>query len=705
MITKNLYEESTATIVAKVKRGFLKKKVVKFTFTQEGGATKVEAAEVATKGTEAALEITLPKVADGEDKYTLSCSVEADGQTYRHPIEYVVWPKSIELVCKDAEDKALAGATIDAQQKGGVIKGTCVSDGSGLVVYNCLHAGPTSFEGISPFQIDSWVKKDGRKREAKVGRKPYTVEILSPRFDEKDAKPTSIVPKEEQQPDQPLRQFVNMAAVSGQVRAGSLVTVRVAAKGDTEREESARVGKEGDEFNVKVTFTPDNTGRNKKLTDDKKWDDTNPQPGLLDDTGKVGKAESDGVTFKAKAKLGPGGAPAEIKVQLGIHGGDTCKIEVGVTDACDDATVTLQNWRKIYFQVTHAEGLEVPSLKNTETAFGLVFVEAEAFKTLKVPDKDSGGGDEGETKAPPKGSWVDASVFKAGANGRQLVIGYHNMDFFKGVFDKSRAPIGTHAVLMHQQYDAASSSGAAFKEPQSGVLVGDKKIKFPPDTGTMVRGVTVTSTASGRKVLPIALTDGSFAVKSCTWKSTKTPKKKGSIPLDSTHIAFGPGGDNRSIHIKLPAEAATLAEDGDDTIKVSLKYHYADGSYNGFAHGGQSFTRADRPDDADGGVKGVNGTIVHEIGHLITQAPRAGAVPLGLDMATHAKTYSRQGSHCANGSGEAFTGGAALDHHPTSAGCKCVMYGVGTDERNADVKFCALCAPFVKAEPILKFGS
>jgi hypothetical protein len=32
-----------------------------------------------------------------------------------------------------------------------------------------------------------------------------------------------------------------------------------------------------------------------------------------------------------------------------------------------------------------------------------------------------------------------------------------------------------------------------------------------------------------------------------------------------------------------------------------------------------------------------------------------------------------------------------------------VMYGVGTDTRNADVKFCDKCAPFVKAEPILKF--
>jgi hypothetical protein len=46
---------------------------------------------------------------------------------------------------------------------------------------------------------------------------------------------------------------------------------------------------------------------------------------------------------------------AEIEVDLGVCGGDTCEIQVGPTNACDAARVRYVNWRKLFYQFSSAD--------------------------------------------------------------------------------------------------------------------------------------------------------------------------------------------------------------------------------------------------------------------------------------------------------------------------------------------------------------
>lgn len=46
---------------------------------------------------------------------------------------------------------------------------------------------------------------------------------------------------------------------------------------------------------------------------------------------------------------------AEIELDLGLCGGDTCEVRVGPTNACDSARVRYVNWRKLFYQFSSAD--------------------------------------------------------------------------------------------------------------------------------------------------------------------------------------------------------------------------------------------------------------------------------------------------------------------------------------------------------------
>ncbi|MCO5167923.1 MAG: hypothetical protein M9894_16390 [Planctomycetes bacterium] len=682
---RNVYEESKATIVAKVKRGKLKKATVKFTFTQEGGAAQLEAQEVTTKGTEAVLEVTLPKVKDDEDSYSLSCSVEADGQTFKHPIEYVVWPKSVELVCKDGEGNPAAKATLNAVQKGGVLTALVVADKDGKIVHAPMHAGTLTFTPAAPFELKSWVKEKGTKREATVARQPWTAKILKPVKPATGSKALSESGK--------LVQFVNLEpGTTAPPNSGAVLEVEVGP-------EDASLGRAGDELFVKCTFS-------------KKSKRTTPKPQLVAEGVEGWKEADEGKTFTGKVKLAEGGR-AKFKVCLGNAGGETWKLQVGQKEACDEDTLEVETWRRLYVQVQRASQLTTFDMEKFFSCMKEVFI-LPARLAERALDKAS---------SPGKGLpvWIDGAHCGKTSGKGYLLAGdtSKNAAKYEKLLDVKQKIVDDDKVSDDERAPSNLSASVVYCDEQVDFSV--KGAQF--EDAHKAAGVTLTKNGS-KEVTKIELkgkklgvffyargSDGKSPVQRLVWG---VGDAMGEVPADKVTVTYSEN-DGPVVAVDTSADAdfkaATKNHQDGEAFLLGLLYEEAS-IFNGEAFGdrGRHLLVSGRFGSRAAGE--VCGTMAHELGHALNMSLSDGydAVEVGQARKDHGFHYQRSGNHCAFGMSKTDYAKAAkkanfdwasLDGKDLTNSCKCVMYGYGGSKRSNS--YCEKCAPFLLAHDVKEF--
>lgn len=678
MANKDAFEEKALELVVSTNEWFFETiKTVTFNFTQSGGqATLPDTPAKAVGSKQYKVQVALPKVKDDEDKYSLSYKFDAlykalIGEDDKHvispgPDSYTVWPEHISIKgtkdpdCKvDFKDFPY---TIVYPGRGDASEYT--SDDKFAVADATLkYTGDYQISTKSPYYIKDWKHKTGRAQEATIGTMPWRAKIISPADGKTD--------------DAPLKQYVNLKGLG----EGPLLEVKV---GPTDLD----LGLKDEEIKVRVTFPNTNSKR----------DDPFPALwlGKTDATAqapkKVGaKPGVDELIYETVLKLPADKGTVTFYVQLGVAGGDKCKIEVGTTDKYDDDILYIETSRKIYYHVTRPKSLACPSLTLSEAAFKKVGIEFEEYAVPAAVYDDT-------ANWIPAGAWVDEGIFKKGKSGNVLCIGTHNVGEFKKQFDKSKSP-AAHLILCHYQLDAQTI------ECDVQVSVDDKsKIDFPPGSGTKVPGYSMTPTQVAARsciFFKKALHNGGDPIVKVSWESTKDNAKKGDI--DSANIVMDQANHDNLVHIKLPDEAVNLFKDQTnkptgDVIKVRVQVHWSKGWYAGWC------TSGDRHNVIVGSSaeKTVNAVICHEVGHAIDQVVTSTNVPSGLEPKPPAKRHSRQytgrghdGSHCATGLSQDKYDDTAKTMNALGANdvATCTMYGCAV----GNVDFCAECIPFAKA--------
>jgi len=651
-MTAHVFEESTLTLSAWVARGKGDRATATFEFEQEGGAETVEAAELELGGKEGGKKkvsttVTLPKCKDDEDSYKLSYKVTCGGQEYPGG-SFEVWLKTAKFKAVDEEGTALEGVPITLNQtKEAVYK----TDANGECPLPINATAPAKVTVRSPCSLVEWTTDEGRLREAKVLKKEYTAVIVSPSLEGNAA-------------DAPLRQYVNLAVDADAPNQGSKLKVVVGGATDTE----CIPGIPDDPIYVKLEW---NAAKLSKRND--------PKRALLIG-GETLEPNASGVA-QGEMKF-DGEGEGSFEVELGLAGGDTLKIHTGITEACEDSTLHVQNWRRVWYTLSVPEGEDAPDLSAAADALDEVFLEY--VRHGEVDEFASGEGPAGKL------TWVPADWFGGDAGKKYCHIGYHNKAHFHGKFNAVHSPLHVHVLCAKLIYDAREDP--ARRKDYVGFEVTPTKTTAWSD-GSDVCGTTL---QGFRNLFPKKLLDDTNAFLEGEWYSKADPgTTKGPLAAGDVWIHDG------KLTIKLPQDAVDhLAEDAANIVAVDFSVWLPRGQLNGLSAGHHQLLRIGR-DDA-----GVCQTLCHELGHSVNQVPASDKRPPGLSGLAHGRRYTgngHRGGHCADGmSGDNYAGGSGKAGTPYAGNfggkseCTCVMYGEGSSTRKG--KYCDRCKPFVIAE-------
>jgi len=654
-MTANVFEESTLTLSAWIARGKGDRASAKFEFEQEGGAETVEAAELELGGKEGgkkkvSTQVTLPKCKDDEDFYTLSYKVTCGGVEYPGG-DFKVWLKTAKFKAVDSEGAALKGVPLTFNQTKDKIY---VTDSNGECPLPINATAPSKVTVRSPCSIDEWTTEVGRLREAKVTKKEYKAVIVDP----------SVEGNTE---DAPLKQYTNLKVDATAPRQGSKVKVTIGGMTDTE----CIPGIPGDPIYVKLEWDKDAVSKR-----------NDPKRALIIDGNTVepndeGVAEGE-MQFDDKGE-------AAFEVELGQAGGDAVKIHTGITKATEDSTLHVQNWRKLWYQLTVPKGTDAPALDRMKGALAEVFVEyIQEGEPLEVPENDG-----------PAGSWFDGAWI--GEDGKTLLnVGDHNKNHFHGKFNDTKTPHMVHVMCCHTQYDTGWGNTQV---DYAGVTVGkDDKVTW--SDGSDVLGF---EQEVGLGFFPKSMKDGGSSLISGEWESDDGAKKGNITDADLSIV-------KSTFTLKLPDDAVDyINEDPDNnTISVDISVFKAQGPFLGEA------------DNPNGWLQLIvirlsenvsNDVMAHELGHTMGQVPQsAGDKPPGLSTVAHGREYTgngHQGGHCADGmSDDNYAGGSGkagslYENDFTGAGeCTCIMYGENGEGSTCAGKFCARCQPFIRGQAL-----
>ncbi|MBV1858258.1 MAG: hypothetical protein KUG77_07590 [Nannocystaceae bacterium] len=646
-MTANVFEESKMTLTAWIARGAGDRAKAKFEFEQEGGAETVEAAELELGGKEAGKKkvsttITLPKCKDDEDFYTLSYKVSCEGSEYPGG-DFKVWLKTATFKAVDGEGAELKGVPITFNQTGDKIY---VTDSKGEVPLPINGTGKASVTVRSPCSVDEWTTEVGRLREATVTKKEYKAIIATP-----DASATAE--------DKPHKQFVNLKNDDGKTPNQSS-KIKLYVGGMTE--EQCISGIPGDTVHIKVKFHDDNSKRN------------SPKPALIAGGATV-EPDGDGEA-KGTVTFDDSGA-AEFEVELGKAGGDKAQVMLGITDATEDSTLFVENWRRVWYQLTMPAGTAEPDLTRMVDALADVYVEyLKEGATVEIAEDED---------APTGISWFDGAWLGKGT--KLLNIGDYNSAHYHAKFVDTHTPWQVHVLCCHCQFDTGANE-------TYGALECTKDDKVAWSDGNQVVGVTHNV---GDELFAKKLNDDTSAFVKAKWKAVGSAEK-GALASGDVWI------DSGSFTAKLPQAALDyLGADAAKKVKVTVTLFEMAGPYLGESDDYKQLIVIDQTSI------GVNDTLTHELGHSLNQVPTtAGEKAAGLKAINHAKSYTgngHSGGHCADGMTDDNYGGGAGKAGSTYQGnfeskseCTCVMYG--EDNTACTGKFCDTCKPFVLADAI-----
>lgn len=295
------------------------------------GAPEEKPAEVGT-----AIPVKLANVPDDKPSYAFSYKLKYDGGEKPGLCDFTVWPAKLDVTAtyknrsgethptlKDG-DKVPAFVFQVIQDGGKLVSKEHRTSKDGTVSVDLESASAAVLAAVSPWEIVSPTdQKDAtRKRTLEVTCKPWKAKIKN--IDGG------------RDPKSPLAQHVNL-----ENGAKQLLKVEVGP-------EDLSLAKKDQEVKVRVTFPKENG----PVED--------PFPALWTGTVKATKVAAtvttakpgtDELKYEHTVKITKDGDPAVFYVQLGVCGGDTCKIEVGVTDDRNDDTLHTINKRKIVLEL------------------------------------------------------------------------------------------------------------------------------------------------------------------------------------------------------------------------------------------------------------------------------------------------------------------------------------------------------------------
>ncbi|RMG09523.1 MAG: carboxypeptidase regulatory-like domain-containing protein [Planctomycetota bacterium] len=278
-----------------------------------------------------------PKVADvTKDPDALSYEVyyqieyEADGTCQRamgFAEDITVWTRQVKITAKDPDGKPLPEAKIEVYQGDTCEEGNRTvrrTDSQGTFTFDLRQPAKVLVQFLAPYNLLEWLKGDeqkGRERECKVEKKPYKAEIWS--------HPAATGK---------VRHYVNLPESADEPHHGHLLKLRVGAKGDKGKREGLSA-QPGDKIHFRI-----------KLSEVKRSD---PEVCLKVNGVKVpmpGDREWKGEA-ELRADSGEAYKPVELDLELGYEGGVQVEIKVGATPDCADQTLTLETWRRLYYEL------------------------------------------------------------------------------------------------------------------------------------------------------------------------------------------------------------------------------------------------------------------------------------------------------------------------------------------------------------------
>lgn len=572
---------------------------------------------------------------DDEGPRRVRAVLKVDDEVQQGHEDFTLWPRSILLRARHRDTAALlTGFAFEVIQARFVARAKTADTGE--VRVDLPRPGPFEVFADAPSEITSWTDAIGRVREAR-GVTAFKAVIDAP------ARPAS---------GGVIKQYVNLVSTTaGHDARGHALQVRVRGEAPAQQ---------GDLVFVRVRF-----GRQSRRND--------PLPAVTGLTAMVVEADSFLVTGHVVLDAN---RAAQFDIELGLAGGDTCDIAIGGTRAARDDTRSLENWRKLFYQVTRPAAMPTPSLALMTAGLAKVFVEYEKYKEVTFDEADAG---------TPAGSWFDGAHF--GLAGRCVNVGDHNKAFFHAKFDDQHNPVGVHVLFCHAQFDG----GAPAHQTTWQAIVGPSTptVNFPG--GGNVSGVR---TKIAGHVFPKAFQDGNDSVRDVTWESLAPSgpwaTATGSIGAGDIHVDWV--NDRNFVTIRLPAAALAVIAAG-HPVRVTATALWSRGVYLGEADGTHGNWQLIRNNANDAATQ-TNAVMTHELGHTMSMV--LDTVPPGTDAGAHGYRYEargHQGSHCAFGVNDAvFASGQSLK----GAGGTCVMFGAAGAASPSN--FCPRCAPFVRAQ-------
>ena len=635
---------------------FAKAKKVEFVFSE--GSAEVARVEAKFDAGSGRAEGTWEK-AKGPDKPAmvrkLGYHLEVDGDKLANlPDEIQVWAKEVEVLAKTKDDKPYAGALVRLQQtseknpaeSANVLRKT---DPGGKVVWRLAFPGAVRASFEPPyFLIDKkWTKGGPLDWEAKV-EKLVPVKLQWP------------------PPGATHKQWVNLDVDIAHPEFGPTLKVKVVAGKDGALDAGSKIF-------LKAEFGATNSDRTPM-------------------TGGKKKGEK----LELEKDPDPTGG-AEFEVPIGFAGGDSITVSVGSTKECKDSSVTVQTWRKLFYELMAPECMK-PRL-----------VEADGKWDLNATTRQW-------SRERLEAVFVSYELKASHVFGDDKVTNWLHEGAYLG------KPAGTYYVLGSPAgYNADPVPFGAAENRTLFVRCSDIVADANPAADIELQVDAAVKSYNGPEIYKVDPGTGDPSVSNVTWTADLDPvampahpgvsggaAKTGALPVGAIQLVT-----KTSFKVVLSGEAATLVGAlgaAKCPIKVKWKWKTAD-PYNGSASGGRQLMNVGRP------LKPVACTICHELGHsmgmtvlekatdnthvakdqpsIFQRKPPEGLeypppVPAGDTYDGHSHT----GSHCAASLTVVQKGLASYG----GLGGTCIMFGEGGDdpEPSRD-SYCDSCKKYLKA--------
>ncbi len=422
-------------------------------------------------------------------------------------------------------------------------------------------------------------------------------------------------------------QYVNQASNGKEM--GDVITLVVKSKNESDNIE----------IEWKVKAHKDNSKR------------TKPEKGFLDpNSKKVNPLKNGEGIAKSTVKNGQ----SEMSLSLGLAGGDVYEVEAKPVGGKSAIKVSITNWRKLWYQLTHHKDLIPPSMKTSEKIFRENFIE---FLSESAATHNE----------YPNGS---------------VRIGNHNAKKFHDMLSTTHKGQCVNIILCDEQYDGLDGAGNVltsgtdeFFEKNSGVIEIDE---------------------DSREVIDPPIQTGSKLIVNCWWKNAKTGKS-GTLSQDAKNANDNVGtitfqGSNK-FKVDLPKNATPSKQ---QPVQIHLVVTVASGPW-----GGDGGTPPHNLIVIDNNDTIHSQCVAHEVGHLINMVPGKNAYgfPSGFSASDHKDQYTGMGgsgSHC---SWEIDKSTSTASHNDDG---KCIMFH--QLNYNCKLVFCPSCKPIVMAQSIKKLG-